>query len=68
MEEDSRQTKLQLINELEKLRQRVADIEQSEVGLDQAKDGLSIVYDAIDSTVGGIIITDPELSLKTLKF
>jgi PAS domain S-box-containing protein len=55
-----RKTKKQLIDELEKLRQRITDLERPEIDIKQAKDGLSIVYDAIDSTVGGIIITDLE--------
>jgi len=55
---DKAKTKMQLINELEELRQRVSEFETSEEELKKAKDALSIVFDAVDSTVGGIIIAN----------
>jgi len=55
---DKAKTKTQLINELEELRQRVSEFEISEEELKKAKDALSIVFDAVDSTVGGVIIAN----------
>jgi PAS domain S-box-containing protein len=55
---DEKKTKRQLINELQDLRQSVADLKTSEDEFKKAKDALSIVFDAVDSTVGGIIITN----------
>lgn len=55
---DKTKTKIQLINELEELRQRVSEFETSEEELKKAKDALSIVFDAVDSTVGGVIIAN----------
>ena len=53
-------TKEQLINELVELRRRIAELEASETKLRQAEDELSVAYDALYSTVGGVIITDLE--------
>ena len=47
-----------LINELSELTKRVKQLEASEDEFNRLKNALSIVYDAIDSTVGGIIITN----------
>jgi PAS domain S-box-containing protein len=55
---DKAKTKTQLINELEELRKRISEFEISEEELKKAKDALSIVFDAVDSTVGGIIIAN----------
>jgi PAS domain S-box-containing protein len=55
---DKVKTKTQLINELEELRKRISEFETSEEELKKAKDALSIVFDAVDSTVGGIIIAN----------
>ena len=55
---DKAKTKTQLINELEELRIRISEFETSEEELKKAKDALSIVFDAVDSTVGGIIIAN----------
>ena len=48
----------QLINELTELRKKVQELKASEEEFNRVKNALSIVYDAIDSTVGGIIITN----------
>ncbi len=55
---DKAKTRIQLINELEELRRRVSEFETSEEEMKKAKDALSIVFDAVDSTVGGIIIAN----------
>ena len=49
-----------LINELSDLRKKVQKLEASEIEFSRLKSALSIVYDAIDSTVGGVIITNLE--------
>lgn len=48
----------QLINELEELRKKVHDLKSSDVDFNSLKSALNIIYDAIDSTVGGIVITN----------
>jgi PAS domain S-box-containing protein len=55
---DKAKTKIQLINELEVLRRRLSEFETSEEDFKKAKDALSIVFDAVDSTVGGVIIAN----------
>lgn len=55
-----KRTKKQLIDELSELRHRIHELEVSESELNSFKEALSIVYDAIDSTVGGIVITNLE--------
>jgi len=55
---DKAKTKTQLINELEELRKTIYELETTEEELKKAKDALSIVFDAVDSTVGGIIIAN----------
>ena len=55
-----KRTKKQLIDELSELRQRISELEASKSELKSLKEALSIVYDAIDSTVGGIVITNLE--------
>ena len=55
-----KRTKKQLIDELSELRHRINQLEASESELNSLKEALSIVYDAIDSTVGGIVITNLE--------
>ena len=57
---DNTKTKRELINELEELRRRISEFETSEEELKKAKDALSIVFDAVDSTVGGIIIANSD--------
>jgi PAS domain S-box-containing protein len=47
-----------LIDELTGLRHRIGALEASEAHLNSLKEALSIVYDAIDSAVGVMIITD----------
>ena len=46
-------TKKQLTDELDELRHRIGELEASAAQLNSLKQALSIVYDAIDSTVGG---------------
>ena len=48
----------QTINELEELRKKIREFKSSEVEFNRLKSALSIVYDAIDSTVGAVIITN----------
>ena len=55
-----RKTKKALINELDELRHRIGELQSSEAHLNALKEALSIVYDAIDSAVGGMLITDLE--------
>jgi PAS domain S-box-containing protein len=55
---DKAKTKTQLINELEELRKTIYELKTTEEELKKAKDALSIVFDAVDSTVGGIIIAN----------
>ena len=55
-----KKSKKQLIDELSELRHRINQLEASESELNSLKEALSIVYDAIDSTVGGIVITNLE--------
>jgi len=51
-------TQKRLIDELTGPRHRTGELEVSEAHLTSLKEALSIVYDAIDSAVGGMIITD----------
>ena len=53
-----RRTRDQLLQELAGLRQRVAELEASEARRKQAERELSIVYDALDSAPGGVVIAD----------
>jgi PAS domain S-box-containing protein len=55
-----KKTKGQLIDELSQLRYRIGELEASEAELNTLREALSIVYDAIDSTVGGVLIANPE--------
>lgn len=55
-----KKTKKQLIDELDELRHRIGELEASAAQLNSLKEALSIVYDAIDSTVGGTVITNLE--------
>jgi PAS domain S-box-containing protein len=57
---DVSKTKRQLIDELEDLRRTVGDLSTPHVDQTRAKDALSIVFDAVDSTASGIIITNTE--------
>ncbi|MDY6838386.1 MAG: PAS domain S-box protein [Thermodesulfobacteriota bacterium] len=51
-------TQKRLIDELTGPRHRIGELQASEAHLNSLKEALSIFYDAIDSAVGGMIITD----------
>ncbi len=53
-------TKKQLLNELMALRQQMDELEATEAEFSRLREVLNVVYDAIDSTVSGVIITDLE--------
>ena len=53
-----RRTRDQLLQELARLRQRVAELEASEARRRQAERELSIVHDALDSAPGGVVTAD----------
>lgn len=55
-----KKTKRKLIDELTQLRHRISELEASEAEFNSLRQALSIVYDAIDSTVGGILIANLE--------
>jgi PAS domain S-box-containing protein len=55
-----KKTKGQLIDELSQLRHRIGELEASEAELSALRGALSIVYDAIDSTVSGVLIASLE--------
>ena len=55
-----KKTKGQLIDELSELRHRIGELEASEAEFNGLREALSIVYDAIDSTVGGVLIANLE--------
>jgi len=57
---EEKKTKGQLIDELSQMRHRIGELEASEAELSALREALSIVYDAIDSTVGGILIANLE--------
>ena len=61
---DGAKTQKQLISELEKLRRRILWIETSEIERKKAEEELSIVYDALNSSVSGVIITNLEGRIK----
>ena len=61
---DGAKTKKQLISELEKLRWQISRIETSEAERKKAEEELSIVYDALNSSVSGVIITNLEGRIK----
>ena len=54
----------QLLQELAELRQRVVELEASETRRKQAERELSIVYDALDSAPGGVVVADPDGRIK----
>ncbi len=54
-----RMSKTRLIEEVQSLRSELHALRQTEESFRKIKETLSIVYDAIDSTVGGVAITDP---------
>ena len=53
-------TKPKLVGKLKAIHQKVTDHKNAELESKPTADALSIVYDAIDSTVGGVIITDAQ--------
>ena len=55
-----KKTKGKLIDELTQLRHRISELEASGAEFNSLRQALSIVYDAIDSTVGGILIANLE--------
>jgi PAS domain S-box-containing protein len=55
-----KKTKGKLIDELTQLRHRIGELEASGAEFNSLRQALSIVYDAIDSTVGGILIANLE--------
>ena len=55
---DGVKTKGRLVNELERLRQRKTRTETSEIDRKKLEEELSIVYDALSSSVSGVIITN----------
>jgi PAS domain S-box-containing protein len=57
---EEKKTKGQLIDELSQLRHRIGELEASESEFSTLREALSIVYDAIDSTVGGVLIANLE--------
>ena len=57
---DEAKTKKQLLKELEELRQRISRMETSETERKKVEEELSVVYDALNSSVSGIIITNLE--------
>jgi PAS domain S-box-containing protein len=57
---EEKKTKGQLIDELSQLRHRIGELEASESEFSALREALSIVYDAIDSTVGGVLIANLE--------
>jgi len=61
---DGVKTKGQLVNELEELRQRETRMETSETERKKLEEELSIVYDALSSSVSGVIITNLEGRIK----
>jgi PAS domain S-box-containing protein len=61
---DEAKTKKQLIDELGKLRRRISQIEQWEAKRKKTEEELSIVYDALNSSVSGVIITNLEGIIK----
>jgi PAS domain S-box-containing protein len=55
-----KKTKGQLIDELSQLRHRIGELEASGAEFSALREALSIVYDAIDSTVNGVLIANLE--------
>ena len=55
-----KKTKRKHIDELTQLRNRISELEASGAEFNSLRQALSIVYDAIDSTVGGILIANLE--------
>lgn len=57
---EEKKTKGQLIDELSQMRHRIGELEASGAELNALRGALSIVYDAIDSTVAGVLIANLE--------
>ncbi|MGD9031349.1 MAG: PAS domain S-box protein [Desulfobacteraceae bacterium] len=57
---DEHKTKKELINELEQMRRRITNFETSEIGRSQTEEALNVVYEALNSSVNGVIITNTE--------
>jgi len=62
--QDAAKTKKRLIDELEKLRGRMSRTEELETKRKRMEEELSIVYDALNSSVSGVIITNLEGRIK----
>jgi PAS domain S-box-containing protein len=54
---DKNKTKDQLIEELGRLRQRVADLEKAAMERDYAQEEWSVFFDALESSVNAVLIT-----------
>ena len=57
---DKNRTKDQLIAELNELRQRVAELEKAAIERDYAQEEWSVLFDALESSVNAILITNLE--------
>jgi PAS domain S-box-containing protein len=57
---DENKTKSQLVEELQVLRQRVADLEKVAVERDYAQEEWSVLFDAVESSVNAVLITNLE--------
>lgn len=56
---DKNKTRYQIIEELNKLRQRVAELEKAAMECDYAKEEWSVLFDALESSVNAVLITNP---------
>jgi len=61
---DEAKTKTRLMEELEDLRRRMSRIRELEARREKMEEELSIVYDALNSSVSGVIITNLEGRIK----
>lgn len=57
---DKNKTRYQLIEELNKLRQRVAELEKAAMERDYAQEEWSVLFDALESSVNAVLITNLE--------
>lgn len=55
---DENKTKDQLVEELQKLHQRVAKLEKAAVERDYAQEEWSVLFDAVESSVNAVLITN----------
>jgi len=56
--DDTNKTRQELVDELDVLRHRVAELEKALINADYTQEEWSVVFDALNSSINGVIITN----------